>query len=143
MIRSKRGKTVFLFIFLSLFIVPMAYSISIEITVTKEVNLDAAPLDVATSNNGSMLFILSHGEILIYETDEAGQDKLLARHGVEKGYDGIVYSDKLNELILTSSSSKKLTVLQIDKIFNISLSGSPIKGDENALVTIAVFDDYQ
>jgi len=50
---------------------------------------------------------------------------------------------KTNTLILASSSTGALKIIQADQRYEISLSGLPFKGPVDAPVTIAVFDDYQ
>ncbi len=111
-----------------------------ELTVTKEMNLDVQPLDIAVSEDGSMIYILAPGEILVYES-EKGQ--IAERFPVDKGFDSITCSGPQNSLILTNSQSKAFRIIQAEQVFEIPVAGSPFRGKENAVVTIAVFDDYQ
>ncbi len=112
----------------------------VELTILKDLNLDAAPSDIAVSAEGDMIYILTPGEILIYET---AKDALSERIPMDKEYDRMTYSEKLNALVLSSSKSKSVRIIEPEKIFEIPVSGSPMKGKEDAKVLIAVFDDYQ
>ncbi|MFQ6032646.1 MAG: YncE family protein [Candidatus Zixiibacteriota bacterium] len=106
----------------------------------EQIKLNAQPLDIAASVDGKTIFILTPGKILVYSISE---DKVTKRIPVDVGFDRIAYSEKNNTLILTSSSLKKLKVIQGDQVYKLDLSGSPFKGPADAAVTIAVFDDYQ
>ena len=112
----------------------------IDWTLIKQTNLKVQPLDVATSDDGKLIFVLSPGEILVYSIAD---DKVANRIPIDKDFDRVTYAGKNNALILTSSSSKSLKIIQIDFIYNIVLDGLPFKGPADAAVTIAVFDDYQ
>lgn len=107
----------------------------------EQINLNAQPLDIAASVDGKSIFILTPGKIFVYSISE---DKVTNRIPVDIGFDRIAYSEKNNTLILTSSSLKKLKIIQGDQVHKLDLSGSPFKGSADAAaVTIAVFDDYQ
>lgn len=105
-----------------------------------EINIGTRPLDVATAPEGEMIFILTPGEILVYERFE---NRITSRIPISKNFDRVTYSGRTGTLILTSSSSQVLKIVKVDRIHNIDISGLPFKGPENAPVTIAVFDDYQ
>jgi hypothetical protein len=129
-----------LFIIISWILVPQFSYAEIDTTLIKQTNLDVQPLDIAASVDGKMIYVLAQGEILIYSIDEG---KVSNRIPIDKDFDKLTYADKNNVLILTSSSSKKLKIIQVDFIYDIALDGLPFKGPANAAVTIAVFDDYQ
>lgn len=111
-----------------------------DLTVIKQKNLDVAPLDVSSSEDGSMIFILSLGELIIYSSET---DQIISRAALDNTYDNISYSEKNKTLILTSRSSKALKIIHVEQVHDISLSGLPFKGPFDAKVTLAIFDDYQ
>ncbi|MEZ4524458.1 MAG: thioredoxin domain-containing protein [Desulfobacterales bacterium] len=111
-----------------------------ELSVTKEMNLDAQPLDIAVSEDGAMIYILAPGEILIYENEK---QQITERFPVDKGFDRIACSGPMNALVLTNSQSKAFRIIEAEQVFEIPTDGSPFRGKENAAVTLAVFDDYQ
>ena len=111
-----------------------------ELSVTKELNLDVQPLDLAVSEDGAMIYILAPGEILVYESEK---QEITERFQVDKGFDRIACSGPMNSLVLTNSQSKAFRIIQAEQIFDIPIAGSPFRGKENASVTLAVFDDYQ
>ena len=131
---------IFLFVIISWVSVPQFIYAEIDLTLIKQTNLDVQPLDTTTSADGKLIFVLARGEILVYSIAEG---KVANRISIDKDFDRVTYSGNNNVLILTSSSSKTLKIIQVDFIYNIALDGLPYKGPADAAVTIAVFDDYQ
>jgi hypothetical protein len=111
-----------------------------EWTVTKNLKLEASPLDVAPSADGQWLFILAPGDILVYSVKE---DKVVKHIPVDKAFDRVIQSGGENRLILSSRSGQALEILQLEPVYKFDLAGLPFKGPEHAPVTIAVFSDYQ
>ncbi len=109
-------------------------------TIVKQINLNAQPLDIATSADGRLIFVLVPGEILVCSISE---DKVTKRIPINKVFDRLTHSARTNALIVTSSSAKTLKIIQLENIHDIALSGLPFKGPEGTPVTIAVFSDYQ
>ena len=112
----------------------------LEWTFRQQVPLTSAPLDNAVSADGELLYILSAGQILVYALNE---NKIVNTIPIENEYDSIAVSPKGNSLIVTSSAGKSLKVIDLEFIYNIDVSGLPLKGPADAPVTIAVFSDYQ
>ncbi|HUJ17096.1 MAG TPA: hypothetical protein VL197_03805 [Nitrospirota bacterium] len=112
----------------------------IEWNLKKQLSLEAAPIDVASSPDGQWIYVLASGEILVYSVPE---DKIVNRIPVDKSFDRIAHSAPDNTLIITSSSGKTLKLVQLDVVYKFDLAGLPFKGPEKAPVTIAVFSDYQ
>ena len=115
-------------------------SAELEWTVRKQVPLTSAPLDNAVSADGQSLYILSAGEIVVYSLTE---NKTINTIPIESEYDSIAVSPKGNSLIVTSSTGKSMKIIDLEYIYNIDISGLPLKGSADAPVTIAVFSDYQ
>jgi len=138
--KLQQTKLLCLFIFfLSLFVCQTAYG-KADLTTIRQKNLDVQPLDVASSEDGSLVFILSLGELIIYSSKN---DEIINRSAINPIYDKIAYSGKNRTLILTSRSSKSLKIIHVEQVYDISLSELPFKGAFDAPVTLAVFDDYQ
>jgi len=138
--KAARRWGIFLLVIISWVSVPDFIYAEIDTTLIKQTNLDVQPLDIATSDDGKLIFVLAQGEVLVYSI---GEGKVTNRITIDKDFDKVTYADKNNVLILTSSSSKTLKIIQVDFIHNIALDGLPIKGPSDAAVIIAVFDDYQ
>ena len=131
---------VLIIMIISWVLVVQAVHADVDWTLIKQINLDVQPSDIATSADGKLIFILAPGEILVYSISEG---KVTNRIPIDKSFDRMTYAMQNNALILTSSSSQTLKIIQVDVIHKITLSGLPFKGPEDAAVTIAVFDDYQ
>jgi hypothetical protein len=112
----------------------------VEWKVLKNVELKTAPLDVAPSADGQRLFILTRGEILIYSLPEG---RIIDQMHVDKEFDRIASLPRPDTLTISSSTKKTLQVIMFESIYKIDVSGLPFKGPQNAIVTIAIFDDYQ
>ncbi|RJP75124.1 MAG: hypothetical protein C4532_00850 [Candidatus Abyssobacteria bacterium SURF_17] len=118
---------------------PLSAHADLEWKTKKEVVIESTPLDVATSLDGQMIFILVPKQVIVYSA--AAEE--IARIDVEGDFDRLTYSIKDNVLILTSSSGKQIKILELEMVYEIPISGLPFKGTENAPVTVAVFSDYQ
>ncbi len=120
--------------------VPQLVHADIEWTFGKQHNLDVAPLDTASSADGQWIYILTPGEIVVYSLPD---DKMISRIPVDKNFDRISYSAQTNTLIVSSSAGKTFKLIQLEVSQKFAVEGLPFKGPEKALVTIAVFSDYQ
>jgi hypothetical protein len=113
---------------------------SVEWDIHKTLKLDTQPLDVAVSQNGNSIFVLTKsGKILIYSPDGNLKDKI----DVGTHVDQIESGPGEEWLFLSSRKNKTVEILHIDFIQHIDISGSPFKGVENAPVAIVVFSDFQ
>ena len=113
---------------------------SVEWNIHKTLKLDTQPLDVAVSQNGNSIFVLTEsGRILIYSSDGNLKDTIDVGNHVDQ-----IKSGPTEEwLFLSSRKNKTIEILHVDFIQHIDISGSPFKGSENAPVVIAVFSDFQ
>ncbi|MBE9545200.1 MAG: hypothetical protein IMF02_11945 [Proteobacteria bacterium] len=112
----------------------------LEWEITKTMEIDGIPIDVALSPDGRKLFVLTdRGSILVYTTGNTPTDKIeVGRH-----IDQIKVGPKGDVLVLSSRQKKTLQIVQLGFIQSINISGSPFKGPEDAPVVIAAFDDFQ
>ena len=106
----------------------------------KDFTLDAEPLGIVSSPDGKIIYILTRGEIRVYDVSE---EKVTDRIPVDAAFDQLIPLGKGDELILVSRSNRAVKMIKIEPIYDIDVSGLPIKGNPNASVTIAVFSDYQ
>jgi hypothetical protein len=118
----------------------LAATVGVEATMVKQLTIDKPPLDVETSTDGKLMFVLVPGEVLIY-SDLGGQP--INRIAVDNSFDSMAFAEKLDLLILSSNSNQKVDMVRIDLISKVITDGSPYRGKADAPVTIAVFDDYQ
>jgi DNA-binding beta-propeller fold protein YncE len=106
----------------------------------KQFNLGEKPLDIASSLDGTKIFVLVQGRVLVYTVAE---DRITDSLPVDKDLDKVAITGRGNTLILSSSSGKRVEIISFEIIQNIDISGLPVRGPADAPVTIAVFSDYQ
>ncbi len=140
MIRNRLIRGILLVFVISWISVPQVFAANLELTERKNLTLDVSPLDIAASADGQWLFILTPGEIIVYS---AFEDKISKGIPIDKEFDRLTYSARDNALILSSRSEKSVKIIQLELIHEFDNSGLPVKGPENAPVTVAVFGDYQ
>ena len=138
--KKKKILGTFLCILIGFVLVPGIVHSDIDWTIVKQIDLKAPPVDVAASEDSNLIFVLTLNDISVYSLDK---NMIVNRIPVDGKFDRIKYYQKNKLLVLTSSSSKTLNIIRVDQIYNIDISGLPFKGPEDAIVTIAVFDDYQ
>ncbi len=117
-----------------------AQPIDVDWTSVGQIKLESPPLDVESTPDGDLIFVLVPGKVIVYDNSA---NRELNQIPVDQGYNRLTYSTESENLVLTSSVTNELKIIQIDRIYNISVEGSPFLGPENAPITIAVFDDYE
>ena len=77
----------------------LAETLGVDATRLKQLSTDKAPLDVETSTDGKLMFVLVPGEVLIFS--DFG-DRPVNRIAVDKKFDRMTFAEKLDLLILSS-----------------------------------------
>ena len=109
----------------------------LEWNVWKTFETEETPLDVAATPR--LLFVLTdRGQVLVYLPN----GKLMAKIPVDKSIDKIDTIPGGSALFLSSRVDKKIRILRLDFVQQISDLG-PFKGAVEAPVVIAVFSDFQ
>ncbi|NIS70072.1 MAG: hypothetical protein GTO12_14360 [Proteobacteria bacterium] len=113
---------------------------AVEWNVTGTLNLKEKARDAAMSLNGKWIFVLTEkGEILIYSSDGKLKDTI----SVGKTVESIKAGPREDVLLLTSGEAKTVQIITLDFIQEINISGSPFKGNADAPVAIATFNDFE
>ena len=113
---------------------------TVEWNVVKTLKMEKAPLEIAVSLNGRLVYVLTEeGIIYIYSADGKLKDKI----SVGKSIDGIKAGPREDILFISSRKNKTVQVITLDFFHNINISGSPFKGPADAPVVVAVFSDFQ
>lgn len=122
------------------FFAPQFIHADVEWRVIKEIELKDQPLDMVNAMDGKTIFILVPGEVLVQDMKS---NDISQRIPVGKEFDRLTHSPRNNTLILSSSTSKTLKMIQLESIYEFDYSGLPYLGPKDAPVTIAAFSDYQ
>ena len=113
---------------------------TVELNVANTLNLTETPRDTAMSLNGKWIYILTEkGQILIYTSNGKLKDRISVGMHVES----IKVGPREDILLLTSGKEKTVQIITLDFIQKINISGSPFKGNVDAPVVIATFNDFQ
>lgn len=125
---------------LCLIISAPAAQAELEATLLKTVELKDKPIDMEISLSGQSFYVLNNrGQLLIYDNSGELKDTL----EVGKDVDQFKVSPRDDYLILSSSKKKTVRVFSLDVVLELNTKGSPLKGPEDAPVTMAVFSDFQ
>jgi len=112
----------------------------VEAEFQRTLRLKETPVDLAVSQNGKWIFVLTQsGSIQIYTPDGRMEGQIAAGRKV----DGIRVGPREDLLLLTSKEEKTVQIVVLDFIRHINVSGSPFKGPADAPVVIAVFSDFE
>ena len=113
---------------------------AVEFNIQKTLQTDAAPIDVAVSVDGRATFVLTeNGHVLVYD----GRGNLTESINIGSHIDGIDLDPSGERLFATSRQNKTVEIIQLSFIKKINTEGAMFKGPANALVTIAVFSEFQ
>ena len=113
---------------------------SVEWHIEKRLELGEPPVDVASTADGKMTFVLTeNGNVFIYSEDGSLKDKIF----VGKNIDVIDVSPKGDQMLMSSKKDKSVLIASLDFILDINTTGAPFKGPADAPVVIAVFSDFQ
>jgi len=113
---------------------------TVELNVANTLNLKETPRDTAMSLNGKYIYVLTvKGEILIY----ASNGKLKEAISVGEHVESIKVGPREDILLLTSAKEKTVQIIILDFIQEINIAGSPFKGNPDAPVVVATFNDFQ
>ena len=102
--------------------------------------LNAKPIDMASSADGKYTFVLAEGgKIFILDGSGTIKDTLSVNESVVS----IGTSPKGDFLLLADSKSNTHEIVRISFVVDIDIAGLPFKGPADAPVVVAVFSDYQ
>ncbi len=128
---------ILLIIFLMLTLVTSAAA-DVEWEVSQRFRLPTAPVDMTTSADGQKIFVLlKGGEVHVYDANGRQQEILK----LDLKADKLRVSPNGARLIL--SKGAEVSLVSLDYIKKLDISGSPVKGADDAKVVVAVYSDFQ
>ena len=131
---------IMLIVLMAGFCLPESAVAKTEWEMLKSVPLDAQPLDITLSTDGTTAYILSEKNIMIFSTR---QNKVTDTIPLKEAFSKIALSPDGNRLFLTGSQSKQLSIVKISQIYDMQIDKSPVIGSPNAKVNVVAFVDYQ
>jgi len=121
-------------------LMPFAAGAKVDWEVTNAIQLDAAPLDVAQTQDGALTFILTdQAKVVIYSVD----GKVVGTVPVDPSVTDIAVSAKGELLFLINSKRKTLQTVAVNFIVEINTADAPFLGPAGARIVLAVFSDFQ
>jgi protein-disulfide isomerase len=115
-----------------------SFSTSIEGQLLQSLKLASPPLDLSISPDGQRVFVLEDQKLALYTI----QGEPLGEYPLEKKASRIKAQGP-NLVLIYSADSDQVDYLFLDVIYDINNAGAPVRGPQNAPVTITVFDDFQ
>lgn len=111
----------------------------VDLQELKSIQLSATPKQVTTTTDGRRLYVLTtDSRILVYTLGGDLQGEL----PVDPAVDQIVPLGP-QHLLLQKTATKQVEIAKLEIAQQIDISGSPVRGEENAAVTLVVFDDFE
>ena len=129
----------FCFLILALALLPQLVQAGVEWKTLQKVKLESRALDVTASFDGTLIFSLTPGAILVYSTPD---NRFIDRIPVDASYTRIAYSND-ERLILSAADPATFNIIKFSRVYDINIANRPFKGAADAKVTLVVFDDYQ
>lgn len=112
----------------------------LEWQVVRNWPVDGQPIDFVHSLDGKLVYILNdQHQVLVYDADGA----LQGRVPVAEGVTAIDIAPQGEALHLIDSTAKTFSTLAMNFVYTIDTTGSPIKGNPDAPVTITLFTDFE
>ncbi len=112
----------------------------IEWTLQQKIDLESKPLDIAVSKDGKTAYILQKDAVQVYSLTAK---KVIDTIPVDGDVTQIAISPNGENLFLTSTKDKQVTIIKISEVFDIEIGDSPIIGKKDASVNVVAFLDYQ
>jgi len=119
---------------------PVIVQAEVEANILSTLNLDKTPIDVATTLDGKWAYILTPGEVQVYDLNTR---TLSGRIPVDKDSGRISTSSRGDQLYILNEKTKTLSVVSVAFVQKIDITGSPFKGPAAAPVAMVVFSDFQ
>jgi protein-disulfide isomerase len=111
-----------------------------DLDVLNRIELEAAPLDVAVSDDGLWVYVLTDvSRIYIYTREGELQGSVAVPEGSQR----IAVSPVQDILVVTNSLDRTLQTVRINLEHTFSLENSPTLGSADAPVTIVEFTDFE
>ena len=121
-------------------LLPSVASAAVESEVIGNLKLPSAPIDLTVSADGKRLFaLLENGVVAIFSSSGKKEGEVR----VAKQTDKIEVAPSGDRLFATNSKTNEISITSIQYIANFDVSNSAFKGNPQADIIIASFNDFQ
>ncbi len=108
--------------------------------ILKTIDVDAEVRDMAISPEGRWVYVLTtKNELKIYTSG----GRLKGTMPIDPGYTRIKAGPREDILLVSHHKDQNVQLVSVNPIFDFNLKDAPVKGPENAPVTITVFSDFE
>ena len=105
-----------------------------------DIDVDAEVRDMAISSEGRWVYVLTaENEIRIYTSG----GKLKGLRKIEPGYNRIEPGPREDILLVSNKNTQRVQLVSVNPVHAFNLKDAPVKGPDNAPVTITVFSDFE
>ena len=131
-------------IFICAFVLVLCFttgpSAKVEWEILKDITLTEEPRDIAVAPDGATAYILCGKSVQVYSVRE---NKVTGNIPLTGDFSQIAVAPSGEQLFVTNTAGKQLSVIQISQVFEIPKGTSPVIGKADAPVTVYAFLDYQ
>ncbi len=139
-----KRQIIFLLAFLLSFTLAANSSARIDSEISSDFKSADHPLDIAVSLDGKFIFVLSKGQVTIFERNGKIKETIVVDKTMNHiSVSGLAMAGLDEKIYLSSQSSKKIQEISYAFVVHIDIKGSPFLGAPEAPVEIVVFSDFQ
>ena len=135
---KRTASILFIFVFIVLGMAGTSRA-KVDREIQRTVDLGGVPLDMATTPNGSRIFVLLRGgDVLVCTAGGEVSERFKVNPEAER-----IEISPAGDQLYVGTRKGKLLLVSLDFISEIDTSGDPVRGPADAPVEIIVFSDYQ
>ncbi len=116
----------------------------VDVEISSAFKTTETPLDIASSLDGKLIFVLSTGRVAIYERNGQLKDIIaVAKEMDHISVSGLAMAGLEDKIFLSSGKTGEVQEISYTFVVRIDTTGSPFLGAPEAPVEIVVFSEFQ